>query len=149
MLLDTQCRCERIRTRRPNDAATGARLPVVAGGWADQLFTVVDCETTGLCPDHDRIVEVAVLVVDCRGVVQSSWSTLVRPTDRPLVGRLTAVVDAPTFGDVAGDLCTWLSSGVIVGHNVGFDLRIIAELGRVGAALPTLVTSTPTRRRRS
>lgn len=112
---------------------------VVEGALDDVRFVMIDCETTGLRPDGDRIIEIAVVQIDATGAVLSEWSSLVRPTDRPLTGRLAAVVSAPTFAEIAGDLCAKLSTGVVAGHNVGFDLRMIdAELARIGAALPTL-----------
>lgn len=102
-------------------------------------FVVIDCETTGLRPATDQIIEIAVVMIDGTGAVLSAWSSLVRPTNRPLTGRLAAVESAPTFAEIAGDLCAQLSTGVVAGHNVGFDLRMIdAELARIGVALPTL-----------
>jgi DNA polymerase III epsilon subunit-like protein/tetratricopeptide (TPR) repeat protein len=111
----------------------------MAGPFHDVAFVVVDVETTGIRAAEDRIIEVAVLEVDGNRTERQRWSTLVRPTDRPLEGRLTALVDAPDFGDIAGDLCEHLSTAIVVGHNVKFDLRMIdAELERLGHALPEL-----------
>lgn len=105
--------------------------------FGDVRFAVVDVETTGIRPGVDRIIEVAVIDTDGSGVEHGRWSTLVRPDDRPLEGRLRAVADAPTFEQIAGELIGCLGSGLIVGHNVRFDLRMIdAELRRIGVELP-------------
>lgn len=111
----------------------------MGGPFDDVRLAVVDVETTGIRANEDRIIEVAVVTVDGSGVEHGRWSTLIRPDDRPLAGRLQAVTNAPTFGQIAGDLIERLSSGLIVGHNVRFDLRLIdAELRRMGIELPAV-----------
>jgi DNA polymerase-3 subunit alpha (Gram-positive type) len=46
---------------------------------------------------------------------------------------------APTFAEIAGDAISRLAGGVVAGHNVIFDLRLLdAELRRLGHQLPTL-----------
>jgi DNA polymerase III epsilon subunit-like protein len=112
---------------------------VSPGPFDHVVFAVIDVETTGLSPHDERLIEVAVITINGAGDELGRWSTLVRPDDRALTGRLVAVADAPTFGEVAGDLLGQLRRGVIVGHNVRFDLRFLdAELTRQGAALPRL-----------
>ena len=111
----------------------------MGGPFDDLRLAVVDVETTGIRANEDRIIEVAVVTVDGSGVEHGRWSTLIRPDDRPLTGRLQSVTNAPTFGQIAGDLIERLSSGLIVGHNVRFDLRLIdAELRRMGIELPAV-----------
>lgn len=114
--------------------AYGVRM---GGPFDDLRFAVVDVETTGIRANEDRIIEVAVVSVDGSGLEHGRWSTLVRPDDRPLTGRLKAVTDAPTFDLIAGDLIKRLADGLIVGHNVRFDLRLMdAEFRRMGIELP-------------
>jgi DNA polymerase III epsilon subunit-like protein len=109
------------------------------GAFDDVRFAVLDVETTGLNPAVDRVIEVALFTANGRGEVLDEWSTLVHPDDRELTGRLAALEQAPTFAEVAGDLCLRMQQGVVAGHNVTFDLRMIdAELGRLGSALPDL-----------
>ena len=102
-------------------------------------FAVLDVETTGLRVGTDRVIEVAVVIMGVRGEVSERWSTLVRPDDRPLTGRLEAVRDAPTFTEIAGALCRRLRGCVVAGHNVTFDLRMLeAEFELAGGWLPEL-----------
>lgn len=109
------------------------------GGSDEDRFVVVDVETTGLQPRTERIIEIAIALMDPSGWVIDEWASLIRPDDRELTGRLTALEDAPVFRDVAGEICHRLSQGVVSGHNVLFDLRFIdAELRRMGARLPGL-----------
>ncbi len=111
----------------------------MGGTFAETRFVVVDVETTGLRPGVDRVIEVAVYTADGGGRVHDRWSTLVQPDDRPLVGRLANLRDAPTFAEIAGELCARLAQGIVAGHNVTFDLRLIdSELERLGVGLPAL-----------
>ena len=102
-------------------------------------FAVVDVETTGFDPDHDRIVEVGVVVLDRAGREQGSFSSLVDPGRDPgpthIHGISTSmVVGAPTFAAVRPSLADLLSGRVVVGHNVDrFDLEFLrAECRRSG-----------------
>jgi len=94
-------------------------------------FAVIDVETTGFSATHDRIVELAVVVIDPVGVELDAFSTVLDPGCDPgptHVHGITAamVAGAPTFGHVHPFLAELLSGRVIVGHNVGrFDLGFI------------------------
>jgi DNA polymerase III epsilon subunit family exonuclease len=47
------------------------------------------------------------------------------------------VVNAPSFGEIAGDVLARLRGSVLVGHNVNFDYRFLeSELKRLGVQLP-------------
>ena len=102
-------------------------------------FAVVDLETTGLSPGgHDRILEIAVVMVDAKGGVVDEWSTLVNPCRD--VGpssvhglRSRDLIDAPLFEDVAGELAGILSGRVLAAHNLPFDARfLMAEYSALG-----------------
>lgn len=102
-------------------------------------FAVVDLETTGFSPHEERIVEVAVVVLDAGGVEQDAFCTLIDPERDPgptHVHGITAemLVGAPTFAGVHPFLAGMLSGRVVVGHNVDrFDLAfLVAECGRLG-----------------
>jgi DNA polymerase III subunit epsilon len=101
-------------------------------------YAVLDFETTGLFPSHDRVIEVAVVHVDETGVITGQWDTLVNP-QRDLgaqrIHHITSaeVMDAPTFAEIAPKLIELLSGRVLVAHNASFDTRfLVAELERVG-----------------
>jgi DNA polymerase-3 subunit epsilon len=115
---------------------------------------VVDLETTGFSPSQERIVEVAVVVLDHRGVEQDAFCTLVDPERDPgptHVHGITAemVSGAPTFAAVQPYLAGLLSGRVVVGHNVDrFDLAfLLAECRRLGEdRVPVEVTTLDTLR---
>ena len=106
-------------------------------------FAVVDVETTGLYASAgDRILEIALLQLTPDGEVLDRFETLINPTRD--VGptykhgiSASDVKNAPTFGEIAGDVLSRLSGSVLVGHNVDFDYRFLdAELKRLGVQLP-------------
>jgi DNA polymerase III subunit epsilon len=107
------------------------------------MYAVVDVETTGLNPGwHDRIAEVAVILVDPDGREEQSWTSLVNP-QRDLgpqhIHGITAAEArrAPTFDQLAGQLAQLLRGRVLVAHNLPFDaLFLAAEYSRLGAKLP-------------
>ncbi len=114
---------------------------------------MVDVETTGFSPDHERIVEVGVVVLDPDGRETDSFSTLIDPGRDPgptFVHRITPrmLMGAPTFADVRPYLAGLLSGRVLVGHNVdAFDLVFLrAECARAGGAalVPGSVASVDT-----
>jgi DNA polymerase-3 subunit epsilon len=106
-------------------------------------FAVIDVETTGFSPWlHDRVVEVAIVVMHPDEGILDEFVTLVNP-DRD-VGRTdihgiraSDVSDAPTWEDIAGDVATRLDGAVVAAHNLRFDLGfLVSEFTRVGHPPP-------------
>lgn len=105
---------------------------------ARQSFVVVDVETTGTSPETGhRITEFAAVVVR-DGTIAERFETLVNP-QRPIprfITQLTSiswemVKDAPTFGDVCGQVLAAMDGHVFVAHNAAFDWRFVsAEVRR-------------------
>lgn len=108
-------------------------------------FAVVDLETTGLFSGgHDRIVEIAVVLVDANGAVTGRWETLVNPgrdlgAQRIHGVRAEQIVDAPTFADVAATIGALLAGRVVIAHNARFDIGFLrAEYARLSRPAPFL-----------
>lgn len=108
---------------------------------ASTPFAVVDVETTGF-RDSDRIVEVAVVMLDDAGRVEGRWQSLVQP-DRDIanahVHGITAAVvaGAPSFPGIAAELAGLLDGRILVAHNAALDVRFLrSEFARVGVELP-------------
>ncbi|MFI6983108.1 TerD family protein [Embleya sp. NPDC050154] len=104
-------------------------------------YAVVDVETTGL-RSSDRIVSVAVELLDRAGTVTDRWSTLVDPRRDPgpvHIHGLTPerLAGAPTFDRIADDLAEYLAGRVLVAHNAPFDWGMLtAEFGRLDTPWP-------------
>ncbi len=100
-----------------------------------------DCETTGVNPERDRIVEISAVRVSPAGSVVGFGTHRINP-GIPIPAEAAAVHgisdadvrDAATFGQLAGMLATWFNGCDLAGYNVGrFDRRIVAaEFMRAG-----------------
>lgn len=108
-------------------------------------FAVVDVETTGTrAEEHDRITEIAVVLVDGL-TVGAGYSQLVDP-GRPIpwfITQLTGIDDTmvrgqPTFERLAPAVAQQLTDRVFVAHNASFDWRFVAA-GCARAAVPLAV----------
>ena len=97
----------------------------------NNLFAILDVETTGFSPKYgDKIIEIAIITVDCNGNEIDRYETLINP--RRDVGAthihgITASMlkNAPTMDMIIGDIFYHLRNKTIVGHNIEFDLRFI------------------------
>lgn len=106
-----------------------------------QGFAIIDTETTGLKPGPDRVIEVAVVLMNLRGEVTDHWDTLINPR-RNVAGTqihgITThdVVDAPFFEDIAPYMASLMQGRVIVAHNAPFDTRFLAmEFAKTGISV--------------
>ncbi|WP_018864394.1 3'-5' exonuclease [Thioalkalivibrio sp. ARh3] len=119
------------------------------------MYVVIDTETTGLSPRHDRIIEFAAIGLDDTGAIEWEWCSLINPEQAGTGNGLAVqvhqiyprdVAEAPTFADLAGHLSRMLSGRALVGHNVRFDLGMLAaefkRLQQDVPEVPQICTST-------
>lgn len=109
-------------------------------------YAVLDVETTGLTPaSGDRVVEIAVIVLDDRFRVVRFFESLVQPLRRipAEVTRIHGISDrdvsgAPAFQEIFPDLVECLTGVThLVAHNISFDLNFLsAEIAASGHELP-------------
>jgi DNA polymerase III subunit epsilon len=107
---------------------------------------VVDVETTGLSPwRHDRIVEIAIVVITTDGSVHAEYESLVNPNRDLGPARIhgissAEVLEAPKFEQIAGDVIDVLrSASALAGHNISFDRNfLVNEYERLGFVLPEM-----------
>ncbi len=116
----------------------------------DTVFVVTDTETTGTSRDADRIIELAAVKVQ-GGKIIDTFSHLINPRRSvprfitELTGISTGMVfNQPTAAEVLPKYLAFLGEGVLVAHNLNFDLGFLnSELMRNGLsppANPTLCT---------
>src|SRR5687768_12231845 len=112
-------------------------------------YVILDLETTGTTPLHDRITEIALIRFE-NGIETERWQTLVNPgiSIPPFISRLTGITnemvkDAPTFEEVAHTLYGYIEGAVLAAHNVRFDHGFLkSEFRRLGAVLRQKVMCT-------
>ncbi|WP_305046218.1 3'-5' exonuclease family protein [Geoalkalibacter sp.] len=100
---------------------------------------VLDLETTGTSPTHNRIIEIGLCEI-LHGQMVEEWSSLVNPQVRisPFITQYTGISDelvaaAPTFEELAEDLHQRLSGKVLIAHNARFDYGFLKnEFARLG-----------------
>lgn len=101
----------------------------------DRTFVAIDVETTGLEAGTDEIIEVAAVKFSGDTVLET-FQKLVKPHHSlPLkIARLTNIsdemlADAPRFSEVAPELVRFVKSYPLIGHSVGFDLKMLQAQG--------------------
>src|SRR3990170_3407070 len=112
------------------------------------LIAVIDVETTGLFPfRHDRVIEVAAVVIRADGGIEREFVSLVNPArdiGPSSIHGLTSedILHAPQFGEIAALLVDVLSGSVaIAAHNVRFDQQFLeSEFSRMDCPLPECFT---------
>jgi DNA polymerase-3 subunit epsilon len=99
-------------------------------------FVVLDCETTGLNPRHDRIVSIgAIAVCDAQILLADGFEALLRVTHNTAATLVHGITRAEARGgmderDALLDLLGYLRDGVIVGHHIAHDLAMLGAAYR-------------------
>ncbi len=107
-------------------------------------YCLLDTETTGISGKRDEIIDIAIIKIK-DGKIIDQYETLVRPNARisSFIQNYTGitndmVLDAPRFHEVADNVQEFLSDGVLVAHNVGFDFSFLRhEFERMGRLFDT------------
>jgi DNA polymerase III subunit epsilon len=105
-------------------------------------IVIFDCETTGIDPTRDQIIELCVQ----RGLEPApntvrTWrirpAVEIHPNAQAVHGIAMAELEGcPSFGQVADQIAeVFATADIIVGYNVAFDIEMLqAEYGRLGPA---------------
>ena len=90
-------------------------------------YIVVDCETTGLNPKTEKLVEIGAVKIE-NGRVTESFETLINPGKQmdERVVELTGITNeelkkAPAIEEILPSFVTFCKDYPLVGHNLGFD----------------------------
>ena len=99
----------------------------------DQLYTVIDVETTGKGILGNRITEICVVLLKGDRILDK-FTSLVNPEQNipPFITGLTGinndmVRDAPRFHEIAERIIEMTTEAVFVAHNVNFDYNVLKE----------------------
>ena len=111
----------------------------------DRPLAVFDIESTGIVPQRDRIVEIAVLKImpdgSSRNTVRRLNPQMPIPPGATAIHGITDadVADCPVFADIADKLLNYLDGCDLAGYNIqGFDIPLLEnEFKRVGLDLQT------------
>lgn len=135
------------RRNRSAAEALVARTPL-----AECDFVVLDLETTGIDVDTDRVISVgAVRVNQGRIHLGKAFSERINPGPDMATGAVTVHGITPDMlaaarpeAEVFDEFIDYIGHGIIVGHNVGFDLHFLNQhmQRRHGIKLHNLVIDT-------
>jgi DNA polymerase III epsilon subunit-like protein len=109
-------------------------------------FAVIDVETTGLDPERERVLELAIVRADAQGRPIDQWVTRFHPDGPVRATHIHGITDAdvagaPRFADLALSIGTALQGLVLVAHNAEFDLAFLqAEFARASLPMPQVST---------
>ena len=109
-------------------------------------FAVIDVETTGLDPERERVLELAIVRADAQGRPIDQWVTRCHPDGPVRASHIHGITDAdvagaPRFADLALSIGTALQGLVLVAHNAEFDLAFLrAEFARASLPMPQVTS---------
>ncbi len=111
------------------EPGTGSVLDFTTAVAEGRELIVVDVETTGFDPKTADIVEIAAVRIKGHDVLDR-WSTLVNPGRSIFGNQMHGITDkdvhgAPSPKEAAETFLAFAGHGLIIGHNVGFDLGFI------------------------
>ncbi len=101
-------------------------------GLHKQLFVCIDCETTGLDPKQDRIIEVAAMLFNHEEIF-AEFQTLIDPGC--LIPKSSIAIHhisqemvqgKPLIETILPELLSFIGKHIIVGHGIQFDIEVIA-----------------------
>ena len=100
-------------------------------------FICIDCETTGLEPEKDRIIEVAAVIFTENGILDR-YETLIDP--EILIGEESIaihhitnemVIGKPKIKEVLPHVLKMISKHIIIGHGIPFDIAFLANAAKI------------------
>lgn len=122
----------------------------------DELsFCVIDLETTGGHHLNDQIIEIGLVNVDGRKIVEEKGLLINPQRDIPdFIQKLTSiknddVKDAPIISDVIDEILDFIGDRIIVAHNTSFDVpflnAVLRKLARPELTNKVLCTNVMTK----
>lgn len=97
-----------------------------------EIFVCLDCESTGLEPEKDKIVEIAAARFNFDKILQEIESLINPECEIPSTSQeihkisQEMVADKPKIKEILPDLLKMIDGHILVGHGIGFDIALIA-----------------------
>ncbi len=99
----------------------------------DEVFVCLDCESTGLEPTQDRIIEIALCKFNFGGVLEE-FETLIDPgceipeTSQDIHKISKEMIQGkPKIMEILPRLLKMIDGHILIGHGIGFDISLIAH----------------------
>ena len=113
-----------------------------------EIFICLDCESTGLVPETDRIIEIAVARFTFDQILQKFESLIDPECDIPQVSQEIHKISSemlqgkPKIGQVLPEILRMINGHILVGHGIGFDIALIAAEAKRNQ-IPTTIQQQP------
>ncbi len=97
-----------------------------------EIFVCVDCESTGLDPKQDRIIEIAVATFSLDRVLQERETLIdpecVIPETSQEIHKISQemIAGKPKIAEVLPELLKMMEGHILLGHGIAFDIALIA-----------------------
>ncbi|MBS0624774.1 MAG: DUF3820 family protein [Verrucomicrobia bacterium] len=114
----------------------------------DEIFVCLDCESTGLEPEKDRIIEIAVARFTFDQILQQFESLVDPECEIPQTSQeihkisFEMIQGKPKIKEVLPQALQLIEGNVIVGHGINFDIALIAAEAR-RSNIPTQIMKQP------
>ncbi len=98
----------------------------------EEIFVCLDCESTGLDPEKDRVVEVGAARFTFTQVLQSFESLIDPECEIPKISQDIHKISSemlkgkPKVAEILPHLLKMIDGHVLVGHGIGFDIALLA-----------------------
>jgi DNA polymerase-3 subunit epsilon len=113
-----------------------------------EIFVCLDCESTGLEPEKDRMIEVAAARFNFEKIVQQ-YETLIDPeceipSSSQEIHKISQemVQGKPKVAEILPALLKLIDGHILVGHGIGFDIALIAAEAK-RHQIPTKIHEAP------
>ncbi len=96
------------------------------------IFVCLDCESTGLDPKNDRMIEIAIARFTFDKVLQKFESLIDPERDIPQVSQEIHKISSemlagkPKVAQILPQVLKLIDGHILVGHGIGFDIALIA-----------------------
>ncbi len=112
------------------------------------IFVCLDCESTGLDPDKDRMIEIAAARFTFERIIQK-FETLIDPEcEIPRVSQdihkisIEMLEGKPKVKQILPEVLKMIDGHILVGHGIGFDIALIAAEAK-RSQIPTQIEKQP------
>lgn len=101
------------------------------GRWDREVFACLDCETTGLDVEEDRIIEVGVILFNAADVIEAFESLIDPQREIPATSiefhHITQdmVQGKPKIEEALPKILEMLGNRIIIGHGINFDVQLL------------------------
>lgn len=112
----------------------------------NEVFVCVDCESTGLDPIHDKVIEVGAIRFTLDQVL-GMYESLIDPqceipAESMAIHHITPEMlqGKPKEHEVIQDVMQFIGRATLIGHGISFDLQLLDEAARRSGHSSSLIT---------